>query len=316
MMKRIFTWIIILGVAAASLYAFESTRLPCRTALAYAVGEFDERFGISTKDFRQVLSEAERPWEEALGRDLFRYDEAALFPVNLIFDERQERTIESQKLEQQFSVVQSKQEGIREKYDRLSALLGSARREYDAALSAFEVRLKRYNMKVVEWNEGDRSDEDELESLEREKEAIEREQGPLEAQRKKVNGLVAEINSFAKEEEKIVERYNAELEEFTEEYGTGAAFDQGVYEGTSINVYQFDDRDHLRMVLVHEFGHALGIGHVDNPKSIMYPMMGAQDVADLKLSAEDTAALTSTCSVTAWQLLARDLRKLWELVSV
>lgn len=315
MIRRIFTWILIIGAAVGGLYAFESTRLPCRTALAYAIGQFDARFGISLEDFRQVLGEAERPWEEALGRDLFRYDENALFPVNLVFDERQERTIESQKLEQQFSVVQSKQESIREKYDRLSALLGSARREYDVALSSFEVRLKRYNNAVAAWNESDRSDEDELESLEQEKEAIEREQGSLEAKRKKVNALVAEINSFAEEEEKIVERYNAELEEFTEVYGTGAAFDQGVYEGASINVYQFDDRDHLRMVLVHEFGHALGIGHVDNPKSIMYPMMGAQDVADLKLSSEDTAALMNTCSVTAWQLLARDFRKFWELVS-
>lgn len=316
MIRRIFIWIFIIGAAVGSLYAFEVTRLPCRTALAYAVGQFDERFGITKADFQAVLAEAEQLWEAAIGRELFRYDETARFAVNLIFDERQERTIESQKLEQELSAVQSKQESIKGKYDQLGASLTAARRDYEAALAAFEAKLKRYNVRVVEWNESDRTDDDEIDWLRDEERALERDQKSIEAKRQKVNGLVAEVNRYAKEEEKIIDRYNAELDEFTEVYGTGAAFDQGIYSGEGIDIYQFDDRNHLRMVLIHELGHALGLVHVGNPRSIMYPIMGEQDVENLALSTEDRAALVGVCSVTPWQLLFRDLRKVWELVSM
>lgn len=315
MTKRISLWILIIIAAFGGLYAFESSRVPCRIALVYTIGQFDERFGISKADFQAALAEAEEPWETLVRRDLFRYDETAAFPVNLIFDERQARTIESQKLEQELTTVQSKQESIKEKYNRLAAELKSARQDYDSSLAAFEARLKRYNIRVVEWNESDRTDEDEVEWLREEERALERNQDTLEAKRRKVNGLVADVNRYAKEEEKIIDRYNAELDEFTEVYGTGAAFDQGIYSGEGIDIYQFDDRNHLRMVLTHELGHALGLGHVDNPESIMYPMMGEQDVENLALSKEDESALLGVCSVTAWDLLYRDLRKVWELAT-
>ena len=46
-------------------------------------------------------------------------------------------------------------------------------------------------------------------------------------------------------------------------------------------------------VLVHELGHALGIGHVENPDSIMYSYSIGET---LTLSEEDLAALKEVCA--------------------
>lgn len=305
--KRIIIWVFIIGAAIGSLYLFESARVPCQAALEYTLGQFDERFGLTKMEFLAALAEAEEPWEAALGRDLFQYTEQALFPVNLIFDERQARTIESQSLEKEFATVQTKQETIKSQYDKLSSELNRVKGEYTKLLATFEKNLDEYNTRVAKWNASSRTDESELEWLRDAEVRLKRDQDALEAKRLRVNSLIAEVNRYAKEEEKVITRYNAKLDDFTETYGTGEAFDQGMYRGESIDIYQFDDRNHLRMVLVHEFGHALGLGHVENPKSIMYPMMGEQDVAHLMLSSEDRAELSHVCSVTPWQLLFRDL---------
>ncbi|MFZ1626650.1 MAG: matrixin family metalloprotease [Candidatus Moraniibacteriota bacterium] len=315
MATRILAWIAIIGVGIGALYAFELARVPCREALAYSVGQFDIRFGISETDFRIALAEAEQPWEAALGRDLFRYDPQALFPVNLIFDERQQRTIDGQKLDSEWAAVQSKQTSIKGRYDVFSSELEKTRRDYDAFVATFEKRLAQYNARVNEWNSGPRTNENDLEWLQAEAKALKRDKAVIETKRGRVNALVAEVNRSAKEEERVVERFNAQVETFTEQYGSEGEFDQGIYDGASINIYQFDNRDHLRMVLVHELGHALGIDHVTNARSIMYPVMGVQDVQNLQLSNEDRSALAAACAVTAWDLMLRDTREAWSLVS-
>ncbi len=315
MVVRIFSWIAILGLTLGTLYAFEYTRVPCQQALTYSIGQFDARFGLSETEFRIAVAQAEAPWEAALGRNLFQYEAGALFPVNLIFDERQARTQESQKLEREWDAVQSKQTTIKGKFDVLSTELAKARQAYDASIASFEARLDRYNQRVAEWNQGDRLDTGEFDAIRSDAKKLKAEQPVIESQRLRVNALVTEVNRYAKEEEKVVERYNSRVEEFTEQYGTEGSFDQGVYAGQSIDIYQFDDRDHLAMVLVHELGHALGLGHVENPRSIMYPVMGEQDIQQMEFSKEDRAALTSVCSVTAWDLMLRDTREAWSLLS-
>ncbi len=315
MVKRLLIWIIILAAAFGVLYAFESARVPCQRPIEYAIGQFDGRFGITSDEFQTALAEAERPWESALGRELFRYRVGALLPINLIFDERQQRTIDGKKLEDDLAAVETTQATIREQYDASAAALSARRKEYDAMLATFERDLERYNVRVTEWNASDRTDEDELDWLRKEERRLDRASRELEALRVKVNALVATVNRYAKEEEKLVDRYNAEVETFTETYGTGEAFDQGVYDGQEIDIYQFDDREHLVMVLTHELGHALGLEHVANPKSIMYPVLGEQDLDRLALSSEDRMALDTVCSVTATDLLIRDLARAWAVLS-
>ncbi len=64
-----------------------------------------------------------------------------------------------------------------------------------------------------------------------------------------------------------------------------------------VNIYHFEDIDNLRVVLAHEFGHALGLSHTKNPMSIMYPRIKLQNDRTLKLTDEDIQAIRNRCSL-------------------
>src|SRR3989344_6008931 len=85
---------ILVVLFAAWVYpGFALIPVPCEEPIAYTLGSFDKRFGISQKDFLSALLAAEAIWEKPLGQELFVYTpEGAKLSVNLIYDYRQETT--------------------------------------------------------------------------------------------------------------------------------------------------------------------------------------------------------------------------------
>ena len=74
-------------------------------------------------------------------------------------------------------------------------------------------------------------------------------------------------------------------------------FDQGDYDWTRINVYQFNGFDDLRLILAHEMGHALEIGHLENSKSNMYYLMDEQNLNADTVTQDDFQALQGACGL-------------------
>ena len=131
--------------------------------------------------------------------------------------------------------------------------------------------------------------------LEAERKYLEVQKNLLDSLRNELSNLVLQVNSLGDQVNYLAEQLNIDVDVFNKRFGEAREFDQGEYNGKEINIYQFDEAGDLRLVLAHELGHALGIEHVENSKSVMYYLMDKQDIKNPILSEEDIQAFSERC---------------------
>jgi len=259
--------------------------------LAYSVGTFDGRFGITREQFLKTAAEAKAVWEKAAGRPLFLPEQNARFRLNLVFDERQERTIEAMKVKAAIDSRGRSYDALLWQHDRRVERMQEHQALYDTAAARLQRRLDEHNASVAEWNDRGGAPAEVYARLERDRAGLREGESDLERLRTDVNDdvmaindLVAQINEVATENNIGVSYYNGTFVEARE-------FEQGVYDGSAITIYQFTGIPELRLALVHEFGHALGFGHVDDPVAVMNYKLHKQDVARPTLAPADLELL-------------------------
>lgn len=281
---------------------------PCFKPIAYSIGSFDERFDISLNNFLLALSEAERVWENSLtgeewnGRntELFIYSpEKTKLAVNLIYDYRQEVTEELSVIERVVKTGEASYDNLESRYNSLKSEYNFRKRAYDQVAESFKLKSEAYERSVERWNAGSRTSKQEFEALENERLAIEAELRNLKSLERNLNDLVKEINSAVERLNTLARELNLNVEEYNSVGASrGETFAGGTYtsdgRGERIDIFEFENKDKLVRVLAHEFGHALGLEHLDDPKAIMYHLN--EDTAG-KTSASDVAALKLLCGV-------------------
>ena len=79
----------------------------------------------------------------------------------------------------------------------------------------------------------------------------------------------------------------------------GKIITSGLYysEEEKIDIFTFNNVKELRLLLVHEMGHSLKIGHDKAPASIMYPVLGGQNLEDPTPTTEDIGLICKWCIV-------------------
>jgi predicted Zn-dependent protease len=276
----------------------KSRYFPCSSPVTYSIGDFDKRFGIQEEDLKQALETAEGLWEAPSHKNLFAYrEEGGSVTVNLVYDSRQESTIELKKIGSTLDSGKSAYDALKSKFLSLKSAYEKDKTVFNASVSAFETRKYRYEAEVAYLNSIGGANEKQYQELQKEKaaintavQALNQKQAALNAQAAQINALVATLNEQA-------QKLNLNVKKFNEVGASnGEEFEEGVYisspTGNKINVFQFDSEDRLRRVLAHEFGHALGIEHVENPEAIMYRLNSGKDN---KLTEDDIAELNTVC---------------------
>ncbi len=294
-MRRTYALSLMVTLIASGSYFYSLTSLICPIPLSYTIGNFDERFAITKADAQAAIAEAEQVWEKNAGRELFVYtDDSDAFPVNFIFDDRQERTIAEEIERQSLDSKESSSAAIAKKYEELTKIYTEEERTYAANVATYEARLQKFNTTVERYNAAGGAPPAEFATLEREEASLKDRAARIESESSDLAALAAEINALSEEGNRIIEQYNRGVQTYNRNFGHANEFTQGDYQGTSINIYTFSDRQELVTVLAHELGHALSIGHVENPTSVMYYLMGEQP-DPLLLSAEDHVAYVTVC---------------------
>ncbi len=266
----------------------------CPAPIKYKIGEIDEKFGITDDELKTILFKSESAWEDVINRELFVYDDSSDFTVNLIFDERQQLA----HTEEEWQINLDKQEAdgklVMDKVKELGEQYEVIKGKYEKQKDEYEFRLEKYNAQVEHFNQDGGAPEEQYEKLKAEQEKLSESLKELLATEKGLNTLAGEVNSLGEKGSKMIEVYNENVKKYNEIFGNLEPFTQGDFQRERINIYKFQDEAELERVIVHEFGHSLGIAHVEGDKSIMYYLMSEQSGL-VTLSDEDKKAVTIVC---------------------
>ncbi len=300
-MRKSFATALITTVLFGGGYLYYVAGSVCPAPLTYQIGSIDERFNMSEEEVRLAIGEAESVWEDATGKNLFTADDEGVLSVNFVYDERQELSNSEDLFKEKLDATETVSDAMRDTYATLVNEYNAKRLEYTQKAEAYDARLSAYNLEVEKYNGRGGAPTDVYARLEEEKRQLSLEQNALNAYSAKLNALVSDINSVGEKANRIINTYNQGVDTYNKAFGTAREFTQGDYSQGVINIYTFDSKAELVLVLVHELGHALSLDHVENSKSVMHYLLhegqegGAVTEEDVVLSAEDLAEFNRVC---------------------
>jgi hypothetical protein len=273
---------------------------PCSFTLTYSIGVFDTRFGITKDKFLNDIELASGLWESGVNKELFEYKETGGdIVINLIYDDRQKITSQLEEVSSTINEGKAEYELLKSKY---SSLLSDYNQEKSTLLSKMDglkVSTDSYNQKVKYWNQQGGAPKKEYDELAREKSLLDSKSSELKDIESSLNQKLPLLNQTVKDLNDTISKYNLTVKTYNEVGSTlDQEFDAGEYEQglgkKSINIYQFDNDAKLIRVLAHEFGHALGLDHVEEEGSIMYYLNSS---LVQELSESDVQAVKSNCRI-------------------
>ncbi len=283
-----------------NLIKYQSIYAPCDQPILYSLGAFDVRFGLSKTSLLSAIKEAEAVWEKPINKQLFLYDAAnGNLKINLIYDYRQQATVKLNSLGIVVREDQASYDDLKAKYLALNAAYLQAKNDYNLQLAAFNQSNAAYNQEVQSWNKKGGAPQAEYDRLQTEAAALQTELANIRQLETNLNNDVDNLNAMVVTLNHLADTLNLSADKFnTIGAARGGEFTEGDYQynngAQSINIYEFSNRDKLVRVLAHEFGHALGLEHVADPRAIMYKLNSSTNI---NLTADDLSELKTRCGL-------------------
>ncbi len=280
---------------------------PCSKPIIYYIDQFDTRFGQSQTEFESNLNQAITIWNRAYGQELFKYSKTEAeemsdlsrrkLAINLIYDQSQETTEKLKVIDANIDNSKSTYEGLKTRFDNTKATYEARKKALEDAIAVYEKNKLAYENQVDYLNSQKGATKQQYNELERQRIALNNEVQRINTANKELNITVNELNSLVGTLNSMNKDINQKINTFNNVSLTnGPEFQEGEYvldeNGQRINIYEFKDQSKLVRVLAHEFGHALGIDHVEDEKSIMHAYNNSSNLIPTK---NDLMALETIC---------------------
>ena len=261
--------------------------------LKYRIDYIDPRFELTKEQFIQIGKEAAEIWQKETGKTYFIYDSQAELTINLVLDNQQatknERKNSINELLKQQEEWREKNKAIllfKQQIDHETSLLNKEKENLN-------YKFEQYQKDVSLFNQGNYG---QFTQSSLNKRQAELSQLSLELQTKfsQHSNKIEMLNRQIKQINQQQNLLNQSIEQFNLSTTSGSkTFHKGLFSQNQIQIYGFTSFDDLRLTLAHEFGHALGLKHTDDPKSLMYPLLREQDIHNFKLTNSDLDLLAT-----------------------
>lgn len=283
-------------------------RAACEVPVLWRVDRIDPRFGLSEAEAAGAVRAAAFLWESALGRVLLFRESGEGIPIRFEYDERQEETRVRQARIAEVDAEARALEESAETLELLRSRLESRRSIHQARLTAYRDRLATLEEMVEFWNARGGAPAEEVERLRQLEAEIDQLRASANATADEVNRLVDALNRETEAHNLRVDEANRRRAAIRDAYPIEVVQSGEYLESTrgigpltlsrdaEIRIYQFEDRDHLTLVVAHELGHALGLGHTGIEGTLMAAEgVGAVGMGPPDVTPEDVAALRELC---------------------
>lgn len=266
----------------ATTAALPADLLPMRSCvkqLHWYLEDIDPQFSLSKDEARQVIQAAAAHWMEQVP-ELQISESLDGFPIRFVYDERQQKQLMAARWERNAEQMsdwlrrrgESLQEDI-EDYNKQQAELAQQRQTLEQAAAQLAPDDPKRN--------------------------------ELAAQAKALNVQVTELNQRYEQllgRQQDIAQVGADYQELLDEAPAAGVMEVGQYQqggvgGSKMTIFAYRDQPSLYLTLLHEFGHALNVPHLDNPDAVMAPQMSHQQLTQSQpeLTTDDIAAWREQC---------------------
>lgn len=299
---------------AAGVYIFQpisagveafSKRTPCSQPLSYAIGNIDTRFSITEDELEKAVEKAAGVWNS--GTDTILLSARKGEPlrdditIQLVYDDRQERTDREVRFRERIRSQQIRLDNQQINHDKKRKLFDQRSKEYQVFAENTSDQLDELNKWVTEKNDNGGFTGTDLEQFTQRKKEAEEAQEKVRIKQQELDVLARSINS---EMDKLNEKYqvhNKLIDQYNDKFAGDLRFAKATFQKTSaggvVTVNQFMNEKELILILAHELGHALGVSHLNQPKAVMYSLMGGQQINPfVQLTQSDIEAVVQLCN--------------------